>query len=132
MNKERYKRDRNRICAAKIAYNRKRRARGEYNSRIHKLAVLNRIRNKCKIEGIDFNLDIEDLNFPDLCPALGIKIIKGMGDNAATVDRIKPNLGYTKGNIQIISKLANQIKSSATYAQILAVGEFCRQCEEQK
>ena len=41
-----------------------------------------------------------------------------------SIDRINPNLGYIKGNVQWVSKLANQIMSDATPDQVIMVGEY--------
>ena len=57
-----------------------------------------------------------------LCPILGIKM--EFGDNnggrntAPSVDRIDCNKGYVKGNVQIISKLANSMKQNANAEQL--------------
>lgn len=81
-------------------------------------------RRKCKKLGIAFNLTVEDVIVPAYCPVLGIEIKRGNTDNAASIDRIKPNRGYVKGNIIIVSKLANQIRTNATSKQIRAVADF--------
>lgn len=36
---------------------------------------LNAIRHRCKQKGIPFDLTYEDLNIPDLCPILGVKLM---------------------------------------------------------
>lgn len=41
-----------------------------------------------------------------------------MADNSPSLDRFKPELGYVKGNIHVISTRANRIKNDATYNEI--------------
>ena len=38
--------------------------------------------------------------------------------------------GYTKGNVQVISLRANQIKSDATADEIMAVAKYCKEQED--
>jgi hypothetical protein len=40
------------------------------------------------------------------------------------MDKIVPSKGYVKGNVIVVSKRANQIKSDATVAEIMKVAEF--------
>ena len=77
------------------------------------------LRNKARDKGIPFNLTESDLAPPESCPVLGTPL----GDSF-TVDRIVPALGYTKGNIILISDLANRIKTNAVPSEILRVGYF--------
>jgi hypothetical protein len=72
--------------------------------------------------------DIKEL-MTNTCPALGIELIIGKEDwgNSPTIDRIDNTKGYVKGNIIVVSMLANCIKNQATPDQILKVGNFyCR------
>ena len=41
-------------------------------------------------------------------------------------------LGYVKGNVQWVSKLANNIMSSATPDQVIQVGNYFKQITEKK
>ncbi len=76
-------------------------------------------------KGLPFNLTLSDIIIPSRCPALGIKLIPGSNSNSSpTLDRIIPDLGYTKGNVVVISALANAIKSSGTPREILMVAMF--------
>lgn len=71
--------------------------------------------------GKDFNLELEDLVLPKVCPLLNIPIVKGVGwysDNSPTLDRIIPDLGYVKGNVWIISMRANRIKNDASLQEL--------------
>lgn len=87
--------------------------------------LLSRIRKRCKKSGILFNLTPGDLIIPPTCPIFGFVFTRGASSGTdVTVDRIKPCLGYTKGNIVVVSRLANQIKSSATSEQVRAVADF--------
>jgi hypothetical protein len=76
-------------------------------------------KHRAKIKNIPFNLELSDLpDIPKTCPVLGIPILinKGHSNNGhgASLDRIKPDLGYVKGNIRIISHRANTLKSNGT------------------
>jgi hypothetical protein len=80
--------------------------------------------------GIPFNLTIEDIVIPERCPALGIPLVPGVGvshDGSPQLDRLVPELGYVKGNVVVISKLANTIKQNASPKQIRAVADWYEQ-----
>lgn len=72
--------------------------------------------------GIIFNITHEDINIPKVCPLLGIPLYRSKGrlfhDNSPSLDRIIPELGYVKGNIQVISFRANRIKCNASLEEI--------------
>ena len=77
---------------------------------------------------IEFTLENKDVIIPIYCPLLGIPLKKnptgkGQWDNSATIDRVVNTEGYVLGNIWVVSSLANNIMSSATAEQIIAVGE---------
>lgn len=73
--------------------------------------------------GLEFNLELEDIVIPDVCPYLGysLKVIRGVGyrQEAPSVDRIDPTKGYVKGNIKIISKKANLMKNNASREELV-------------
>jgi hypothetical protein len=74
------------------------------------------LRAASKKRNVPFNLTIEYIlsliPADDLCPALGVPLGFGEGfnKNTASIDRINPTLGYTIGNVNLISQKANQIK----------------------
>ena len=58
---------------------------------------------------------------PDKCPVFGKKLVVGEGkhhDLSPSVDKIVPSKGYVKGNIQVISYLANRMKNNASPRQL--------------
>lgn len=76
-------------------------------------------KQRAKERGLEFTIELEDLNIPELCPVLGIPLkFKEGRNNAPSLDRVDPEKGYTKDNIQIISTKANQLKSNATLPQL--------------
>lgn len=84
---------------------------------------------RAKEEGCAFNLEPDDIRIPDTCPILGVQLVRGKGrvtETSPSLDRIIPHLGYTKGNVQIISFKANTIKSNATLDELEKVVAFMR------
>ena len=74
-----------------------------------------------------FNIDEADIVIPKICPVLGIALETGDGKiqkNSPTLDRIIPSNGYVKGNVIVVSNLANTIKTDATTEQIRMVADF--------
>jgi hypothetical protein len=75
----------------------------------------------------EFNLELEDVIIPSHCPYLGVELLFDVEDsnknNYYSIDRIDSSKGYVKGNIQIISKLANTMKSDSTNEELLTFAE---------
>lgn len=76
-------------------------------------------RKRAKAKGLEFNIEESDIIVPTHCPYLGIELINSRprGDSRrdiASLDRIDPTKGYIKGNIEVISWLANTMKNNAT------------------
>ena len=98
-----------------------------------------KMKNKANELGLDFNLDATYLKdiFPvdGKCPALRFTLEKGINgigtDSSPSLDRINNKLGYTKDNVQWVSRLANQIMSSATPDQVIQVGEYFKRVTEE-
>ena len=74
--------------------------------------------------GFNFNLTIEDVVIPEKCPLLEIPLTTDPKDfnekNYYTVDRIDSSKGLVKGNIQVISLLANRMKNKATESELMS------------
>jgi len=78
-------------------------------------------RSRAKRYNYPFDITIEDIVIPEFCPVLGIKLERNGGScNYATpsLDKMIPELGYVKGNINVISWRANWIKQNATLEEI--------------
>lgn len=69
--------------------------------------------------GLEHNIDIDDIVFPEKCPVFGIPLLKsGRENNSPSVDRVDSSKGYVKGNVRIISLRANRLKSNATVEEL--------------
>jgi hypothetical protein len=73
-------------------------------------------RTRARKYGTEFSIEKEDIIIPEKCPILGLTLAKGDGylPNAMSLDRVDNNKGYVKGNIRVISRKANLLKSSLT------------------
>jgi hypothetical protein len=83
-----------------------------------------RAKRRCVNNGREFNIEIEDIVIPEYCPILGIKLKENSGRSGAyrdspSLDRIDNSKGYTRDNIQVLSQLANAMKSHATNEELL-------------
>lgn len=67
---------------------------------------------------------MEDIDIPETCPMLGMPLTTTQGEGVvwsnASVDRIDNTKGYVKGNVQVVSRLANSMKQHATPEQLVA------------
>lgn len=66
---------------------------------------------------------------PEFCPVLGMKLECNAGtghakQNSPSLDKVIPELGYVKGNVQVISYLANVMKHDATPEQMLRFAKW--------
>ena len=107
----------------KLARDRKRKEHLNYPEiKMHCLAKL-----RAKQNDVPFNISKSDIIIPELCPILGLdlKVNQGkVGKNSPSLDRIVPELGYVVGNIQVISHLANTMKSSASKEELIKFAEW--------
>jgi len=79
---------------------------------------------------IPFNLDMDYVLsiVTECCPVFGTRFEwereGAINDRTPSMDKIVPELGYVKGNIVFISKLANSIKQDATEKELYAVADW--------
>ena len=91
--------------------------------------MLGRVKHRAKKRGLAFNLDVEDIKIPAHCPVLGIPLRASdliSSDNSPSLDRFDSSLGYVKGNVLVISKRANAIKSNATADELEIIAKWMR------
>lgn len=84
--------------------------------------LCNSAKYRAKRDGLPFEITKEDIVIPEKCPYLGIQIVVGKGRasaNSPSVDKIRPELGYVKGNIEVISNMANTMKQNASPKQLV-------------
>lgn len=96
--------------------------------------LLSGCKQRAKKKGLPFNIEAEDIVIPEKCPILGIKLKRGKGvggsvASSPSLDRIVPEKGYTKGNVQVISHRANSLKGNATADELMAVAKYCKEQE---
>ena len=69
---------------------------------------------------LDFNIDLDDIVLPKVCPLLNIplSINSSNKDYSYSLDKIDPKKGYVKGNVWVISFRANKIKNDASLSEL--------------
>jgi hypothetical protein len=88
------------------------------------------VKRRAKLKGIPFNLVVEDIFIPEVCPVFGTPLVKHVGkfnDDSPSLDRIIPAKGYVRGNIAVMSYRANRIKCHATLEDLRAIVRFMEQ-----
>lgn len=85
-------------------------------------------KSRAKAIGMAFDLEIEDITIPTVCPVLGFPLSLRDGDKRTTpsLDRLDSSKGYTKDNVVIISWRANSLKSDATVQELTWLAEWYR------
>jgi hypothetical protein len=78
-------------------------------------------RSRAKLRGVSCTITKEHIRIPDVCPVLGIPLVKASGnasDISPTIDRVIPALGYVPGNVRVISYRANRLKCDSTLEEM--------------
>ena len=87
-------------------------------------------KRRAKVGGYPFDITINDIVIPEFCPALGIKLETAKGHCnspfSPTLDKIIPELGYVKGNIQVISRRANTMKNDASPDELIRFASWIK------
>jgi hypothetical protein len=86
-------------------------------------------KSRSKKNGVDFDIELSDLKIPDVCPVFGIPIYFVGGkrtDNSPSLDRKDNSKGYVKGNVHVISWLANCRKGDLTLEQAEALVKYMK------
>lgn len=80
-------------------------------------------RKRASSLGVLFDLTPDDIEIPTICPVFG-KPFEGGTMYAMSLDRIIPDKGYVKGNVQVISRKANLMKNNATEEELKCFAEW--------
>jgi hypothetical protein len=84
--------------------------------------IMHRTKVRAKELNIPCTLNAEDLKLTKICPYLNVPLEYGnnkISKFSASIDKIIPELGYVQGNIQIISMIANNMKSNSTIDELI-------------
>jgi hypothetical protein len=91
-------------------------------------AALQAARGRANKQGVEFDITLKDIQavIVDICPALGMPLDYSRGrvvmqDDSPTLDKLIPCLGYTKGNIAVVSAKANSAKGRCSPDELSAV-----------
>lgn len=96
----------------------------EWNKKNPEKRILFASRSRARKVGLEHTLSLEDIIIPEVCPYLEIPLVcnhggNGYNENSPSVDRIDNSKGYIPGNVEIISRKANTMKSNATIDELL-------------
>ena len=109
---------------------------GAYHEKLrqkHKLdprqGMLSDAKKRSRQQKIPFSLTLDDIIVPTICPVLGTILMVGKGKvtpDSPSLDRLRPELGYIRGNVAVISYRANRIKNDATYDELLRLVDYMK------
>lgn len=81
-------------------------------------------KNRAKRDGLPIDITESDIYIPEFCPDLGLLLVPAsekVKPNSPTLDRIIPELGYTKGNVRVVSSASNRMKQETTLLQSASI-----------
>lgn len=87
--------------------------------------ILAAARTRARNAGLPFELTVDDIVIPTHCPILGFALeCSGDRNSSPSLDRIRPELGYVKDNVQVISTRANRIKNDSTPEEMRLLADY--------
>ena len=110
--------------------------RDRYRTSENTLAYqLRQRKNSASKLGIPFNITLDQIEQPEYCPVLGIKLNYAWGGQnghlrdpaKVTLDKLIPELGYVPGNVFIISWRANKLKSDMTVIELEQILKYMKE-----
>lgn len=99
------------------------------------VGVVGGARCRSRDAGAPFDLTNEYVRsiVPEKCPVFDVPLTFLKGDMyGASIDKLIPSGGYVKGNVAVISRRANMIKSDASAEEVEAVARWMRSQECRK
>lgn len=82
--------------------------------------MLMKARQRAAEVGLEFDITLTDIIIPKYCPILGLPLPA----SKPSLDRIDNTRGYVLGNVHVISWRANNLKRTATLAELIALGRW--------
>jgi hypothetical protein len=92
--------------------------------------ILNKARCRAKRLRRPFTITLADIRIPAICPVLGIPLFWGdeqKSDNSPSLDCLLPHLGYTQGNVFVISMRANRLKGDGSWVELEKIANWVRE-----
>ncbi len=96
----------------------------------HARWLLWQARGRARARGLECTIELEDVVVPTHCPVLGIELTRGVGqatDSSAQLDRIHNHKGYVKGNVIVVSRRANRLKSDSNVEELRRIVQYYEQ-----
>lgn len=84
-------------------------------------------KTRAQRSGLEFNITPDDFDIPESCPVFGIPLKQSAGGrspSSPSLDRIDASKGYVKGNIEVISWRANDLKKDATPEELVQLSAY--------
>jgi hypothetical protein len=81
------------------------------------------VRTRARKTGVEYTLLQEDIPVVYKCPVFGYDLMAHEGspqNNSFSLDKIDPKKGYVKGNVQVVSFRANNLKNSLRPEEAMA------------
>lgn len=100
--------------------------RQKYQNRIE-MELFHHAKARAKAKNICFDIEQKDVIIPEVCPVFGLKFSFEEKELSPTLDRKNNSLGYVKGNVYVISKRANRIKTDATLDELEKIVSYMKQ-----
>jgi hypothetical protein len=91
--------------------------------------LLKAARRRARQRNRPCTIALADIVIPKRCPILGVVLEAGIGlptEQSPSLDEIVVGRGYVVGNMQVISRKANTMKSDATPEELLRFANWIR------
>ena len=103
----------------------------EYAIKSKLARTLSNTKSVCEKQGVPFDITVEDLvPYPLTCPVLGLPInwmnTGSSSNDSPSLDRMQPDKGYVRGNVQIISSKANRLKNNGSIDDFQRIVEYMK------
>jgi ribosomal protein L28 len=95
-----------------------------------RLELLAKAKDRAKKLGRECDIELTDIILVDNCPLTGRKLEIGTRkshSNSPTLDRIDNTRGYVKGNVAVVSHVANSAKKNLLLEELVMMGKWAEQ-----